>query len=89
MNRLEQRGILPKPEVDCLREAYRFYRKLEIILEAEFEFKEGYLDPRHERMEELAARLSFPGSEALFRYFSELRNQVRAIYLKTLKVQDG
>jgi len=89
LNRIEQRGILSTGECGTLRQAYVFYRMLEIYLEAEFDFKEGYLDPGHEKMEALALRLSFPSVPELFNSLDEMRNQVRAIYLKTLKVQDS
>ncbi len=89
LTRIEQRGILAAEECAALRRAYTFYRMLEIVLEAELDFKEGYLDPGHEKMEVLAAHLSFPSTAELFRHLDAMRNQVRAVYLKTLKVQES
>lgn len=87
--RIEQRGILPKVDAETLRAAYVFYRMLEIYLEAEFDFREGYLDPGNECLELLAQKMSFPSREALIERFSETRRQVREIYLKTLKIQEN
>ncbi len=89
LGRLEQRGILPKADAEDLRSAYVFYRMLEIYLEAEFELKEGYLDPGHECMADLAKRMSFASPEELLRAFSGHRRRVREVYLKTLKIQEN
>ena len=89
LERFDQRGILPKAEVQTLREAYVFYRTLEIVLEAEFDLKEGYLDLEHERLEELAGKLSLPNKENLVGIFGEYRRKVREIYLRTLKMTEG
>ena len=89
LDRLDQRGILPKSEIRILKNAYVFYRTLEIVLEAEFDLKEGYLDLEHERLEELAGKLSLPDKENLVGTFGEYRRQVREIYLRTLKITEG
>ncbi len=89
LDRFDQRGILPPAEIQTLKEAYVFYRTLEIVLEAEFDLKEGYLDLEHERLEELAGKLSLPDKENLVGIFGEYRRKVREIYLKTLKIAEG
>jgi [glutamine synthetase] adenylyltransferase / [glutamine synthetase]-adenylyl-L-tyrosine phosphorylase len=89
LDRFEQRGILSKEEIRTLREAYVFYRTLEIVLEAEFDLKEGYLDLEHERLEELADKLSLPNKDNLVGIFGRHRRKVREIYLKALKISKG
>lgn len=89
LDRFDQRGILSKDEVRTLKDAYIFYRTLEIVLEAEFDLKEGYLDLEHEKLEELAGKLSLPNKENLVGIFGEYRRKVREIYLKTLKIAEG
>lgn len=88
LGRLEQRGVLPKPDAEALKSAYVFYRMLEICLEAEFDLKEGYLDPGHESIEALAKRMSFASKDEMLKAFVEHRRRVREIYLKIFKIQE-
>ncbi|MCE9625062.1 MAG: bifunctional [glutamate--ammonia ligase]-adenylyl-L-tyrosine phosphorylase/[glutamate--ammonia-ligase] adenylyltransferase, partial [Deltaproteobacteria bacterium] len=89
LSRLERRGILPADQIATLKRAYAFYRMLEIYLEAKYDFKEGYLDPNHDVLSDLAARMTFASREELLEAFSECRRKVREIYLKTLKIQEA
>lgn len=89
LDRLDQRGILPPDEIQTLKGAYTFYRTLEIVLEATLDLKEGYLDLEHERLEELAGKLSLSNKENLVGLFGEYRRKVREIYLKTFKIPEG
>ncbi len=86
LERLSQTHMLPPEERETLWKGYCFYRELEIYLEVKFKLKDGYLDPFHECIPELAQYLSFPGAEDFLKYFRELREDIRRIYLKVLHV---
>jgi len=88
LERFARSRIRPPEEMLILREAYLFYRKMEIFLELKFSLHEGYLDPYHECIPELASWMSFGSPGEFLEVFSGFRKQVRGIYERILQVKD-
>lgn len=87
LHQLGQRRILKPEEAATLEKAYLFFRRLEIILELQFNLKDGYLDLDYERIAEVASAMSFSSTEEFIQTFGDFRRGVRQIYLQTLQVQ--
>lgn len=86
LERLEATKILPLPELETLRDAYEFYRILEIYLELRFKLMDGYLDPENECVPELAGIFGLDSAEAFLDRFRRIRDNVRSIYRKVFQV---
>ncbi len=86
LDELEAQQLLSTDFSRILREAYYFYRMLEIFLEVQFELKEGHLDIEHDCVEGVAKSMSFTNKKDFLEAFKNYRRQVREIYLKTLQI---
>lgn len=86
ITQLEKRQLLPEKKMTFLREAYTFYRMLEIYLDLNFDLREGYLNIDHECIPSLAKLMSFENGDEFLNYFDLIRREVRATYLETLKI---
>ena len=86
IDRFQLRKTLSTDHAEILRRAYYFYRVIEIFLEIKFKLREGYLDPEHECVAELAQLMSFENKENFLEYFEKTRLEVRETYLKILNL---
>jgi [glutamine synthetase] adenylyltransferase / [glutamine synthetase]-adenylyl-L-tyrosine phosphorylase len=75
----------PSNDLGVFREAYFFYRRLEIYLEQEFSLKEGYLDLDHSSLSELSSRMGYESASRMIETWTRYRQEVRRIYLAILQ----
>lgn len=90
--RLFKEGLLPEDEYLFLKEAYLFYRLLEMQLRIVHDRPEGYLIRGSEEISTLARRTGYSGkeaAEALLKDYLRYSGKVRGIYLKTLEGLKG
>lgn len=88
IEKIHQRGILPAQRSELLKNAYEFYRKLEFHLALNFQWSEGYLNPRTETPGKVARLMGFKSKEKFLNAFGDFRHHVRKIYLETLNVKE-
>jgi glutamate-ammonia-ligase adenylyltransferase len=88
LDQLEQKKLISNESVLLLRQAYYFYRWLEIYLEVQFELKDGYLDIEHECIADLAKIMSYAGPKEFLAAFANYRRQVRINYCNILHIEE-
>ncbi|HLC17949.1 MAG TPA: bifunctional [glutamate--ammonia ligase]-adenylyl-L-tyrosine phosphorylase/[glutamate--ammonia-ligase] adenylyltransferase [Thermodesulfobacteriota bacterium] len=88
IERLREGGLVSGEDYTVLKDAYNFYRVLEMRQRIVHDRPEGYLLKDSEETSSLARRAGYTGegaAEALWGDYSGYREKVRAIYLKTLE----
>lgn len=86
MNRMGEREILKKNEFEIFKDAYLFYRLLEMRMEVLFELKEGYLDPKSDLLENLSETMGEASQASLLEKFRAYREEVRQVYLRIMQI---
>lgn len=84
---ISRRDLLTSDQLELLKSAYAFYRRLEFHTASTPVWGEGYLNPRSKALAGLTSKLGFKNKEDFLERFTYYRNGVRRIYLRTLKVQ--
>jgi glutamate-ammonia-ligase adenylyltransferase len=86
IDRLSKRKILSAEMANTLQAGYQFYRTMEFFLESKFDLKEGFLNLEQPCIPELANEMGFKGKKDFLEAFGDYRNEIRGIYLNTLKI---
>jgi len=89
LERLAKREVVSKNNIKILKKAYEFYRTLEIQLALRLQWPEGFLNPHGERIPQLAEWMHFKNADDFLGKFSFFRENVRRIYLETLKLEEA
>ncbi len=83
-----EKSLLKKEEYEILKNAWLFYRLLELRMELKFDLKEGYIDPQSAWLDNLAETMGEASGLVLLNKFNETRQQVRRVYLRILQKED-
>lgn len=88
LSRLSGEGILSREDYEALRDAYLFYRHLELRLRVVHDRPEGHLSEGTEELTTLAKRAGYSGTEAGEKLLNDYRvcaEKVRGIYKKYME----
>lgn len=79
------RDILKMNEYETFKNAYLFYRLLEMRMEVVFELKGSYIDPQSDLLENIAESVGESSQASLLEKLNVYRREVRQVYLRIMQ----